>query len=302
MKMKKARSSQAKLEDMKKYVVGTVFEDSFLTSACVDLSTRKIVDKSLKKVKINPSGSAHELLGSLSSAIKDGAQCLEETDELKVSLGILGPCDYEEGLFKGNDPERLGSFNNMNLKQELALALGISPSSVLMVNDSVCFLRGEVFGGAVRYYNKSIGITLGAGLGSAIFSNGSVVDANYYQFPFKSGIAEEFLSVTWLVNRFYEITGLKADSILQMKSYPEEVAIQQVFNEFAQNLSDFLVEIAEVEKPDAIVIGGHMQASNKLFLEQAISGMRSKDCEVPVLRTVLGEMATVVGAASIWSH
>lgn len=275
-------------------------EDSILSLGCVDLCSRKIVNNTMRREKINPKGTMPEVLETLAKTIKEVYSSDTDPQELTVGLGILGPCDYDSGIFYGNDPIRFGCFHNVDLKEKLSIALTIPKSSVRLVNDSVCFLRGEVFGGAVRYFDKSIGITLGVGLGSAICERHQVRDANYYKMAFKSGSAEDFISVGWLSRQFHERTGIPTRSILDMKMHDNTCVLEEIFSEFGQNLADFLIQICRDENPQAIIIGGHMQGSNKLFFDRVVSEVQAAGIPTPILRTFLGEKATIVGAASIW--
>jgi glucokinase len=280
----------------KSLAIGAIIEDSCISAGLVNLETRKIVDETLRQSRINPKGSSKEIISSWVNVLKEVAR-FNTNGTLQIGMGIPGACDYESGVFKANDMDRYGSLYNKNIKELVAAELSISPSSIRLLNDSVCFLQGEVFGGAVRYHKKSIGITLGMGLGSAIFSNNQVSDANLWRMPFKGKIAEELISIRWIVKRFTELSGIKATTILEMKSHDPNPLIQKVFDEFAQNLADFFIEIIERENPEAIVIGGHMQASNRLFFEQVTSMVKAHGINIPIVRTLFGEKATVVGTA-----
>ncbi len=285
-----------------KAVIGAILEDSFLSSGYVNLEAREIVQSTVRREKINPRGTKPELLETLTKTLKEVFDNVPDPQELVVGLGILGPCDYESGVFQGNDLARFGSLHDVDLKQEISSALNIPKSSVRLVNDSVCFLRGEVFGGAVRSYSKSIGITLGAGLGSAIYEFNKVRDANYFRTPFKSGTAEDLLSVAWLTRQFYERTGIPARTILEMKMHDRPAVLEEVFDLFGHNLAEFLIQVSLDERPEAIIVGGHMQASNKLFFDKVITKVHAAGISIPILRTYLGEKATILGAASIWSE
>lgn len=280
--------------------IGAIIEDTYFSAGLVNLQTRKIVENSLRRRKIDPKSPKEALISSWANILKE-VSIYSKNKDLKLGLGILGPCDYQTGVFLNNDHARYGSLFNSNVKELLAKELGISPSEIRLINDSVCFFQGEVFGGAVRYYERSFGVTLGMGLGSAFYSKGKVVDANLWSAPFKGGRAEDFLSVKYLLTRFKDSSGIEVKDLAEMKTF-DSPYVQQVFNEFADNLSEFLAEVIVAKNPEAILIGGHMQASNRFFFDRLISNLKSKNYTTPVLRTYLGEVATVIGAASVWRN
>lgn len=282
----------------KSFVIGAVVEDSHISAGLVNLATRKIVPDTLRRKKVNPRGSSEEIIVSWANIIKEISVYTNDTDIL-LGLGMPGPCDYSTGAFLGNENARYGSLYNKSIKELLGIAMEISPTQIQMINDSVCFFEGEVFAGSVRNFKKSFGITLGIGLGTALFSDGEVRDANLWSAPFKGTIAEELLSSRYLVERFKELTGIEVNDLAEMKTHSSP-HVQTVFDEFAKNLSDFLIQVIRDQEPEAIVVGGNMQASNRYFFENVIEHLRVKNILTPVYRTFLGEAASVMGAASIW--
>ncbi len=279
--------------------IGAIIEDCYISAGLVNLETRKIVQNTLRRRKVDPRASKKVIINSWSNVIKEVAVYSNEKN-LQIGLGLPGPCDYVSGLFLNKDIERYGSLYHSNIKELLAIEIDTSPSLIRLINDSVCFFQGEVFGGAVRYYKKSFGITLGMGLGSAFYSNGKVWDANLWAASFKGGIAEDFLSSRYLISRFKDLSGIEVNDLAEMKTFESSPFVQYVFDEFAANLAHFLTGVIESEAPEAIVIGGNMQASNRFFFEKLTQLLKERKLNTPVFRTFLGEVATVIGAASIW--
>lgn len=280
------------------FVIGAVVEDAHISAGLVDLATRKIIPDTLRRKKVNPCGAADEILASWTNIIKEIAVYTNASDVL-LGLGMPGPCDYLSGMFSGNDTARYGSLYNKNIKELLGVALAISPDQIRMINDSVCFFQGEVFAGSVRNFKRSLGVTLGLGLGTALLSDGKVCDANLWSAPFKGTIAEKLLSSRYIVSRFKELSGIEVNGLAEMKTY-SSAHVQTVFDEFAKNLSEFLIQVIREQQPEAIVVGGNMQASNKYFFDNVIEHLGENGISTPVYRTFLGEAASVMGAASIW--
>src|SRR5688572_21060975 len=88
------------------------------------------------------------------------------------SLGVAvpGPFDYERGISLVR--HKLLELHGVDLRSELAAALGFAPSSIRFLNDAAAFALGEWWVGAARGHRRAVGITLGTGLGSAFLDAG----------------------------------------------------------------------------------------------------------------------------------
>ncbi|WP_207423024.1 ROK family protein [Desertivirga brevis] len=283
----------------KPIVVGACIEDAFISAGLVNLESRELVQSSLRRKRVNPSGSKEEIISAWSGVLKE-VMSMPGFSSGKVGIGIPGPVEYEEGIYHTLNKDRYGNLENQNVKQLLSEQTGIAKEDFKLINDAASFFHGEVFGGAVRGYKKSFGLTLGVGLGSARYDNGVLEDANLWNMPFADGVAEDYLSVNWLVNRFKALSGIEVLDLVEMKRYAPDPNVQQVFDEFASNLASFLLEVIKTEKPEVVLIGGHMESSNKYFFDKVKETVLLNGVKVPIMRAILGEKASVIGAASTW--
>ena len=281
-------------------IVGAAIEDKYISVGILDFKTRRVAENTLRRKRVNPAGSASEIFKVWTDCFKE-VIALRTTDNIRIGLGIPNLIDYESGVYLDDDPKRYGSLNKHNLKTILGEQLGLDPGCIRIQNVDASFFQGEVFAGAVNRYQKSFGITLGVGLGTARYQNGIVEDANLWKSPFKDATAEEYLSVKWLLTRFYKLSGIEVADLIEMKSYSSDSAVGQVFAEFGANLGEFITKIIETEKPDAICIGGQMESSNRFFFDIAAKYVQSKGHKTPIIKAVLGEKAYVIGTASSWS-
>ncbi len=280
-------------------IVGAAIEDSYISAGLVNLETRQLIDSTLRRKKVNPQGEITDIITNWSNVLNEVISLLP-SGEKRIGMGVPGPCDYESGFFLNNNRNRYGSLYRLNLKELLADHVGVNQESNRLINDAACFFQGEVFGGAIRGYKKSFGITLGVGLGSARYVNGKVEDANLWKMPFKDSIAEDYLSVRWLINGFKTLSGIEVTDLVEMKRFAPDARVQQVFDEFADNLSEFLVEIIRKENPEVVLIGGQMESSNRFFFARVVEGVLAQGIKTPVMKAILGERASVIGAASVW--
>ncbi len=71
-----------------------------------------------------------------------------------------GPVDYERGICYIKDQGKYDQLYGLNIKDLLAARLGIPPDHIRMMNDALCFLKGEIAGGAIKGCKSALGLTL----------------------------------------------------------------------------------------------------------------------------------------------
>lgn len=273
---------------------------SHITAALVDLQTRSLIEGTWNRTRVNSQAKATEIIEAWAAVIK---QVFSKAPEgvKHIGIGMPGPFDYEEGISLMKGQHKFDTLYELNVKQMLAESLEIEPSQIRFINDAGCFLQGEVFSGAGKGYERVVGLTLGTGLGSAIYNDGVAQDANLWCSPFKGKIAEDYLSTRWFVNRYKELGGGDIPDVKALVAIKDtDTKVQQLFSEFAMNLGDFLVEFVRNEKPEAIVIGGNIANAAEHFLPQVKKTLQNASIEIPVQTAILGEAAALIGAASLW--
>lgn len=273
---------------------------SHITAALVNLDTRTIDNDSWNRTRVNSQGTAADIIDSWAAVINGAFRTTGAADK-HIGIGMPGPFDYQEGISKMKDQHKYDALYGLNVKELLAAKLQIDPSMIRFINDAGCFLQGEVFSGAARNYQHVIGLTLGTGLGSAVYHGGLAMDADRWCTPFRDSIAEDYLATRWFVSRYKEISGI---TVKDVKELTERVAtdnkVQDVFNEFAHNLAAFLLTFIEAESPEAIVVGGNIANASDLFFPAVTKELAQHNIHIPLLTASLGEKAAILGAASIW--
>ncbi|MBC9934310.1 ROK family protein [Chitinophaga qingshengii] len=273
---------------------------SHITAALVNLETRTIDTHSWHRTRVNSQGSATEIIEAWAAVINDAFGDIP-ADTRYIGIGMPGPFDYELGISRMKDQHKYDALYDLNVKQLLAAKLGLTPDKIRFINDAGCFLQGEVFSGAGRNYGHVIGLTLGTGLGSAIYHGGLAADADRWCTPYRDGIAEDYLSTRWFVKRYLELTGKTVKDVKELTTYLDsDPVVQQVFDEFAHNLANFLTGFIRDESPEAIVIGGNIAQASALFFPAVKRELAQHNYHMPLLEASLGEQAAILGAASIW--
>ena len=287
---------------MSHIIVGVDIGGTHITAALVDLSTRKILKETISRQPVDAQGSINDILSDWSSTIR-AAIGKSQIKAEQIGIAMPGPFDYENGIALMQKQDKYDALYGVNVKELLAQALDLNNQDLRFLNDAPCFLQGEVFAGTAQEFNRAIGLTLGTGLGSAVFVNGKAWDASLWDTPFQESIAEEYLSSRWFVKRFYELSGRAETNVKSIvKLMPSEPKVQVLFSEFAENLTHFLGDFVSSEQPEVIVLGGNIAKAYNLFGNSLQMKLQEQSITIPVREAQLGESAALLGAASLWQE
>lgn len=284
----------------RQFATGVDIGGSHITAALIDVNERKIVSSSLSRFSINAGGEVAEVIETWSKCI---GQAAKETGEDQVCLAMPGPFDYDQGISGIKGQAKYEKLFGLNVKDLLGASLQLPASAIYMDNDAACFLHGEVFAGNARNYHDTrvIGITLGTGLGSAVYDKGHAYSADLWDMPFRDRIAEDFLSTRWFLKRFEELTGQQVSGVKDIAAKVGESEIaQSVFDEFGKNLSAFLLEFIRRESPAAMVIGGNIAKAYELFKSELEPVIYGHDPSIKIHLSSLGEEASLLRAVGSW--
>jgi glucokinase len=278
-------------------VGGVDIGGSHISAALANLNERIVVADTVSRIQLDPYDSAENIINAWSIAIRKafGTFAIQ-----KIGIAMPGPFDYQNGISLIRDQNKYNALYGINVKSMLAKALAISADEIRLKNDAACFLQGEVFDGAVKNFSHSVGITLGTGLGSAVYKNNNAENLDLWTTLFKDSIAEDYLSTRWFMQQYSEKTGKNLSGVKELTALIEkEAVVRQIFDEFTVNLEQFLCYIIEKENPHAIVIGGNI-ANAYPFFGKAVLQTKIKYPFVSIERAALGENAAILGAASLW--
>lgn len=280
-------------------VIGADIGGSHITAALVDLETKKIFPGSLIRNRVNSHAEAGHIIDAWCNTL---SQVREIMPVEKLSLALPGPFDYDKGISLISNQDKYESLYKLNVKQLLAEKMDVPVSNIYFNNDAACFLQGEVFCGALKDYDRALGITLGTGLGAAKYTNETSYDLSFWNLPFKDSIAEDYLSTRWFKARYFELSGRSINGVEELLALQgtDDQVIALIFNEFSKNLIVFLQQAIKIEDINAIVIGGNIANAFDLFYSALEAGIAEKFSDVLVVKTLLGEEAALIGAASFW--
>ena len=207
------------------------------------------------------------------------------------SIGIGFP-----GAINPND-NRLNCVNVAAIKgQQLGDDLArLLDREVILENDANCFLLSECYGGSADGCSTVLGVTLGTGVGGAVFVNGAI-HSGYNSFAGEIGhyplpatmllkypdlprltcgcgrqiCLETYISGTGLANLYkhYAKTPLKGPEIVD-KYYAGDKAATKVIAIYLDLLAAGLATAILVIDPDALVFGGGLSSFD--LLPQALA-------------------------------
>lgn len=281
--------------------IGADIGGSHITAGIVDLESRTLIPETLVREKLDSQGDAYTIISVWTKVIKKVAS-YRPGSAIQLGIAMPGPFDYENGVSLIRDQCKYDALYKLNVKILLANELGVHPDKINMMNDAACFLIGEVYGGAAMNYSNVIGLTLGTGLGSAVYNSSGAYDAELWCHPFLASIAEDYISSRWFVSRFKELSGLDVKDVKELvEKIDTDKDSVKVFEEFGSNLGLFLLEFIKMNNVETIVLGGNIAKAFDHFISSTKRVMKEGGVDIPLLQAKLGENAAVIGAASLWA-
>jgi glucokinase len=233
--------------------------------------------------------------------VLEAARSIATPETRSFGVAVPGPFDYDHGISLVS--HKLHGLYGINVRRELGLAVGLTDSAVLFLNDAEAFLLGEWWVGAARGHRRAVGITLGSGLGSAFLEDGRLVrsgpgvpaDGDLYRLPFRGQPAEETISRGALLARYGSNDGTDVEQIAE-RARAGEPRAQRVFEEMAADLADFLAAPLEAFEPTCLVVGGSIAHAWDLLEPALVRGLAA-DPQLSIARALNIEDAVLLGAA-----
>lgn len=252
-------------------------------------------------------------------------------DCMGVGVGSPGIVDSESGAVLYSNNIR---WNHVPLAEELKKYL---PVPVYVNNDANCAALGETVKGAARGYRNVVFLTLGTGVGGGIVIGGKIFEGGHPGGAelghIKNGsegrkctcgrcdCLESYASASALIedakkmakqhpeSMLWELCGYNLDSM--NAKMPFDAAAAQdycgkiLIENYIKHLADGITDIANIFRPDIIVLGGGVCAQGEKLTEP-LNGYLRANCfgasvaYVPQTVTAQnGNNAGIIGAASL---
>jgi glucokinase len=240
---------------------------------------------------------------SLLERIVEAAGLVATPETRRFGVAAPGPFDYARGVCLVS--HKLPGLYGVDLRRELALALGLPGEALSFLNDAEAFLLGEWWAGAARGHTKVVGITLGTGLGSAFLEGGRIVQAGpgvpaqgeLYRLLFRGVPVEDTISRGALLAR-YGGDAAGAYDVEQIAEHARagERRARAAFEELGADLAEFLGPRLEAFAATCLVVGGSIAHAWELF-EPALTSALEADGRLIVARAARIDDAPLLGAA-----
>lgn len=279
-------------------VLGVDIGGSHITAALVDADKRTLVADSIHRKQVDSQGEANTIFDAWCEVITDSFAGYDGLTK-RIGIAMPGPFDYENGICLIKEQDKFKTLYNLNIKEELAKRLVISTATIHFINDAAGFLQGEVFAGSAPKANHVLGFTLGTGLGSSICSHGTAIDAALWNAPFLNGIAEDYFSTKWFINRYFQLSGRALNGVKDLSDFAhKDVHAKQVFNEFGNNFAQFIMPLVKKHKSEVVILGGNIAQAFNIFAPNLIDVLAQNEFKTKIKMTKLKEHAALIGAAS----
>ncbi|WP_353195326.1 ROK family protein [Parapedobacter defluvii] len=287
-----------KQEQNKQLVIASDIGGTHITAALVDVGNWQIINESATRYPVNSHADAKTILSAWAAPFNEVVANHPDISSPVIGIAMPGPFDYENGISLMRNQDKYDNLYGMDIRHELAERIGIDGANIRFINDAAAFLQGEVFAGKHNGHAKILGITLGTGLGSAIWEKGSnAVDADLWKTPYLDSNMEEHLVTRWFVRRTAQygikVTGLR--ELLQLRD--QHAFVANILAEYSHHLLQFLAFFSEKEKTDKFIIGGNISRAWDIF-----RGFNPEEfARFDIRISQLGEDAALIGAAALFA-
>ena len=246
--------------------------------------------------------------------IQKSIEALAYNDALAIGIGTPGFIDAKNGIvtFSGN----IEGWTGLNLINAVEEFVDIP---VFVENDANIALLAEKWIGAGKNYKDIVMITLGTGVGGAIYNekSGLLSGSNFqgaelghiilhpggdYCTCGQHGCVEAYCAGTAISKNYEKLTGklLSGEEILKISNH--DVDARKVLESYQSNLAYFLTSLRNIFDPEVIIIGGGVIHSKDIWWDGMIEKF-NKTCNntenIDVVAAKFLNDAGVIGAGKI---
>lgn len=276
------------------YILSCDIGGTHITSAVVNTNGWVILSGTLTRAHINSSSDAKSIFQGWAANI---TSCLKNFDGKidKIGIAMPGPFDYDNGISLMKNQDKYDAIYKLDVTTALKAELQ-SDVEIRYINDAAAFLQGEIFAQQLEDQGKVLGITLGTGLGSAVWSTGQkAFDADLWKSEYKDSIFEEHLVTRWFTKRFEQLKGVKEKGFKEIiENHKSTAEFNQLIIEYGMHLKAFLDYFSNLHHCNHFIIGGNIAKAWTLIDQDN----QFKDYKIT--KALYAEKAALIGAASIF--
>lgn len=316
------------MTQVRKYYVGIDLGGTFIKGGIVDDLGNILLHDQRPTEREGGSSRVSENIAALALDLLARAG-LSPTDVEGIGIGVPGTIDSEAGVVVYS--------NNLGWK-EFSIAETVTTMTGLRVkiaNDANVAMLGEFKFGAAKGERNAVLLTLGTGVGGGIVANGALVEGNRSAgaelghtviamggHPCscgRRGCLEAYASATALIRDTKEAMKAHPESRMWELGSPDAVdgktafdfkdcdpAAREVVDNYLSALSEGIVNVANMLRPDVVLLGGGVCAQGKdltdplqaLLDKQIFGGAMTPPVKIRIAE--LGNRAGILGAAALF--
>lgn len=318
------------LVEVRRYTVGIDLGGTFIKGGIVDDLGRILISDSLPTESEKGAEGVADNIARLVTMLLDRVG-LPSDGIVGIGMGVPGMINSQDGIV---------TYSNNLGWQDFAIAEGVenrTHARVKIANDANVAALGEAKFGAGRGLNSLVMLTLGTGVGGGAVLDGRLYEGNLgagAEFGHSAivlgdkgrlctcgrrGCLEAYASATALIrdtkrsmqrdkhSKMWQVGTLdQVDGRTAFTYRDTDPTAAAVVARYVEALGCGITNIANVLRPDAILIGGGVSAQGEV-LTSPLRAYLSKNLfggnlgpEVPILTATLGNRAGLVGAAALF--
>jgi glucokinase len=121
-----------------------------------------------------------------------------------------------------------------------------------------------------------------------------------YNLPYKDGMADEYFSTRWFVDRYKELSGKKVPGVKDLTELVnDDIMARDLFEEFGYSLGIFLSPWLRAFKAEALVAGGNISKAWPLFGDSFQRALENENINITTAVSELKEHAALLGSAQL---
>lgn len=316
------------MTEVRKYYIGIDLGGTFIKGGIVDDLGKIIVSDKIPTESSGGSGKVAENIAKLCGILLDKVN-MTAADIVGVGMGVPGMIDSARGevVYSNNL-----AWEHFFIGEAVERLVGLP---IRIANDANVAALGETGFGAGKSYKNTVMLTLGTGVGGGIIIGGKLFEGNRSAGAElghavivaggepctcgRRGCLEAYASATALIretkrmmkkapeSKMWEIGSLdKVDGKLAFDYAASDEYAGAVVEGYIEKLGTGIVNIANVFRPEAIILGGGVCAQGDSLIVPLREYLKKelyagdKGPEVKLAIAELGNSAGLVGAAALW--
>lgn len=289
--------------------IGVDIGGSHISSAAVNMEKSEIIPGTFFHADINNKASKEEIFSNWSQIINKSLEPVKNENVLGVGIAMPGPFKYKEGIALFNRNDKYEALYGISIKNELPEYF-TRKLPIRFLNDATSFGVGGTMINKSKNSHRVVAITLGTGFGAAFLKDNIPLvheknvpeDGCLWDKEFLDGIADDYFSTRWFISKYKQVSGKNSVGGVKDLVRNKKIDTSDIFEEFSENISNFLFPHLKNFNADLLVLGGSIAKSYKLFLPSILKKWKSKNCDVKVAIVENTEEAGIIGSSYLFNE